>query len=390
MREEKRFTSHRGYLLNKVDQCLELTLEIEGKREGNRMQYYILNINSNYAEYLNMSKEVIKGHNLLTLKDGLRDINYEIVDYLYRNKIDENISVYVKEVDQNYEIVDLEDIGDGNDKIWRIKAYPLSHEDIYKVLIIIKDTNKELDNIRERRIIQDIEIYNDKIINMSDMITNISHAWRQPLNSLNFSILNLIEEIADESKNPEVIESYYQQIWQIINNLSTKIETYKKFFEVNHVKEYFEIKKYLELVLEIMEEKISKESIKFNIMISEEISKYGSPNEFVQFMYYVFYYIIEYCKEVLDRENRIIDVEISTDQEGIALTFVIIEDIRQYSDDLSYVDKQLKLSLVMLDNIIRKKMQGTIKFINKDLEKKVIVTFPLDIGGSSTCSKKMY
>ncbi len=364
--------------MSSMNQSLDFTIEIEGKIENRQLQFYVNNMNSPYINHLKVKRSDIIGKNISHIYDGFANIYYEVGNYLFQNPMKESISIYVKKKNETPEIVDFKEIMQEDCDFWQVMAYPFRREtDLIKLFIVIKDMSNDFNSMKEKRTIQDIEIYNDKIMSMSDMISNLSHAWRQPLNSLNFSIINLIDEIGNEPEDCEILDEYYQEIWQIIKNLSRKIEKFKSFFEMNYKKEFFDIKKYLDLVFEIMEEKIKKENIKINILTEEDIKMYGSPNEFVQLMYYIFFDILEYCKEVFDIYDRNLNIQIEENEEHI---YIMIEN--EY-DQEKYKDILLNLNhLSMLDNIIRKNMNGAIELKNDEDHKKVMIRFPLDIRGN--------
>ncbi|WP_129598366.1 HAMP domain-containing histidine kinase [Anaerophilus nitritogenes] len=364
--------------ISSMNQSLDFTIEIEGKIENHQLKCYVNNMNSSYINYLKVKRSDIIGKNIVHIYDGFANIYYEIGDYLFKNPIKESISIYVRKKNDKLEIVDFKEIMQEDCDFWEVMAYPFRREtELIKLFIVIKDMSKNFNNMKEKRTIQDIEIYNDKIMSMSDMISNLSHAWRQPLNSLNFSIINLIDEIENEPQDGGILDEYYQEIWQIIKNLSRKIEKFKSFFEMNYKKELFNITKYIDLVFEIMEEKIKKENIKMNILTKEDIKMYGSPNEFVQFMYYIFWDIIEYCKEVFDLYDRCLNIRIEENKDHIYLT------IENEYDKEKYTDFKINLNhLSMLDNIIRKNMNGAIKLKNDENHNKIMIRFPLDIRGN--------
>lgn len=362
---------HLKYIKNSKD----YTLEVEGRIENNKLKCYVNNINSIYCDYLKLKRDNIIGENIFKIKDNFINVCYEIINYLFKNTIKDSITIYAKKKNNTIEIVDLEEINEEEDIFWQIMAYSFRREASFiNVFIVIKDIGEDLHSIKERKIIQDIKNYNDKIMSMSDIISNLSHAWRQPLNSLNFSILNLIDEIYSEKEDDSIIDEYYKEIWHIIKSLSRKIEKFKAFFEMNYKKEIFNIRTYLNLVFEIMEEKIKRENFKININIEEEIEKYGSSNEFVQIMYCIIFDMVEYCKNTLDIHNRELNIQINSDKDNVFINIKALYDTDKYKDYKLYLNR-----LSMFNNILQKNMEGSIDLINDKIENKIIITFPLNI-----------
>ncbi|MGF7060459.1 hypothetical protein [Brassicibacter mesophilus] len=361
--------------IDSINQSLDFTLEVEGRIKNDKLECYLNNINSHYCKYLNVERSEIIGNNIFSINDDFVNIYYQIMNYLFRNSMEDSVNIYIKKSGKKLEILSIEDIEEENCESYQIMAYAFRKDTQFlKVFIVIKDICKELRNMQEKSSIRDINNYNDKIMSMSDIVSNLSHAWRQPLNSLNFSIINLIDEIDNEAGENGLVNEYYNEIWQIIKNLSRKIDKFKAFFEMDYKKEIFYIKKYLDLVFEIMEEKIRKEHIKIDISIEENIKKYGSPNEFVQIMYCIFFDIIEYCKNALDIYNRKLKIQIYVNERDIFFDIKVVYDTEIYNN--------FKLSLnhiSMFSSIIHKTMGGTINLINCGIENRVIISFPLDI-----------
>lgn len=372
---ESQFFNLKQNSTNTKNQNLGFMLEIKGRVEDGQLKCYVNNINNHYLSYFKIKRKEIIGNRIWSLKDDFVNIYCQIIDYFWKNPAEESIHIYVKKIGENLEIVNLGEIKNEKCELWQIVAYTFNRDtDLLEVFIFLKDISKEICSMKEEFSIKDIKNYNDIIMNLSDLVSNLSHAWRQPLNSLNFSIINLMDEIDSDTRNCEIVEEYYKEIWQIIKSLSLEIEKFKEFFEMDYKKEVFDIDKYLDLVIEILDEKIKKEHIKIDVRLKEKIKTYGSPNEFLQIMYCVFFDIIEHCRNGLDIHNRGLSIEITTKEQNVFFDIKAIYDTNQYKDF------ELSLNhLSMFKNIIPKKMEGTIELINNEAEKKVTISFPLNM-----------
>ncbi|WP_156936274.1 sensor histidine kinase [Clostridiisalibacter paucivorans] len=356
-----------------MNQSLDFTLEIEGRIEGQKLKCYVNNISSYYTDYLNAKRDNIINTNIFNIKDELIYIYYDIVNHLFDNPSKDSINIYIKKEDKDLKVVRFEEVKEDH-KCWHIMAYPFRRNiDSIKVFIVIRDKRVYLNKVKAKKIRQDIKNYNDKIKNLSDIISNLSHVWRQPLNSLNFSIINLIDEI-DSEEELDVIDKYYNEIWEIIKSLSMKIEKFKSFFEMDYKKIVFDMNKYLDLVFEIMDEKIKKDHIKVILNKEGQVKKYGSPNEFVQIMYFICFDIVGCLKNRFDIYNRKLNIKIKANKSDVCISINLIYDIEKYMDFNLHLNH-----LSMFKNIIENKMRGTIDLINDKKENKVIISFPLEI-----------
>lgn len=247
------------------------------------------------------------------------------------------------------------------------------HHKSLRILIIVKDFNREMNLISEINKILEINNYNDKIMNISEVVSNLTHSWRQPLNSLNFSIINLKDEIINETGDDKLVNEYYTEIWNIIKSLSNKIEKFRTFFEMDYEKRNYDLIRCLDLIFEILDEKIKKENIQvFVDSKNRQPQIYGSPNEFVQIMYCIFFDIIEYCKTNLDILNRKLKIEINESKQHAFINIEMVLDRKKHRD--------FKLHLKHFStfkHIIHETIKGDIDLINSNTENKVVVSFPL-------------
>lgn len=350
--------------------------EIEAKIDKEEINCYIKSANEYYCEYVKVEKNKIIDINIDYIDDEFKKIYYQIIEYLFKNSRKDVLNLYIIKDDKNMKVISEKEVYmcSNEKEFYQIMACVLERKTEHlKIFIVVRDISKEIDTISEINKLLDINNYQDKIMNISGVISNLSHSWRQPLNSLNFSIINLIDEIDNKTVDNKLVDIYYNEIWQIIKNLSWKIEKFNTFFKIDYKKKEFNIKKYLDLVFEIMEEKIKKENIQLHIDIEEDLKKYGSPNEFVQIMYCIFFDIFEHCRMNLDTYNRILNIEVNSYGNKVFINIKVIFDKNKYSDfklDLRHIST--------FNNILTKVIKGNINLINDETENKVKVSFPLD------------
>lgn len=373
-----------GYVPDKMDSLIyntgepiELTAELEVVKEDSKVEFYIKNINTMFSEYLKIEPKEIIGKTILELYEpSSGKLYHEIALKIYNNEIKEDLKFYIKRTNSGSDIISFNEINlEKNASCFEIAVYPFAEDkEIKKMFVVIKNMTKQLRKIQSLKEQYVVENYNDKIISMSDMISNLSHVWRQPLNSLNFCILNLIDELKEECKYCVDLEDYYNEMWEIMKNLSRKIDKFQSFFESSQQNEYFGVNKCIDLTFEIMEEKIKKDNIKINIEMNEKINIYSSPNEFSQCIYHVFCDVIEFCKQSFDVNNRMVNLKIDSDGNYINLKIKLIYDKEKYEK----INLNLQ-NLFTIKNIMEQRMNGTIELIDDGLEKGVSLNFPLVI-----------
>lgn len=318
-----------------INQPVGFSLEIKACIEEGSIEGYIKNVNEHYCNYLKTEKDKIIGVNIKDVNDEFRYIYYQLMNYIFENKTEDIFSLYVKKNKDKIEILDIGkgEIYNSKDKFYEIMAYILERDiKNLRLFIVVRDFSKEIEIIRGISRILEISNYNDKIMNISEVVSNLTHSWRQPLNSLNFSILNLKDEIINKIGDPKLVNDFYSEIWQIIKNLSCKIEKFRAFFETDYEKKDYNLLECMNLIFEIMDEKIRKENFLICMDINGDSQIYGSPNKFVQIMYCVFLDIIEYCKNTLDAFDRRLKIDINREEKKVLIDIETIFDREKYVD----------------------------------------------------------
>lgn len=154
---------------------------------------------------------------------------------------------------------------------------------------IIEDITYRKNNEKKLEEKQMIMIQQARLASMGEMIGNISHQWRQPLNGLGLLTqkLNILYQrglLNEDSLNANVLKSM-----NIINSMSSTIDDFRDFFNPNKEKEHFLISKAIEKSYAIVEGLFTSNNIEFEVEIEEEnLGINGYFNEFSQVMINLF------------------------------------------------------------------------------------------------------
>ncbi len=351
------------------------SLEIEAKKTNKSIECYIIDANEHYCERVKIKKNDLIGANIKDIDDEFKNLYYQLIYYLIEHNAGDFFNLYIKKDQENFEIIDIDKsyIYDTQNEFYEIMACVLHKSTTsLRIFFVVRNFDKEIEIINRIGKILEINSYNDKITNISEVVSNLTHSWRQPLNSLNFSIINFKDEIIDATGDAKLANEYYNEIWSILESLSNKIEKFRSFFERNYEEKYYDLIQYLDLIFEILDEKIKKENIQIHIDAKDVFEVYGSPNEFVQIMYCIFFDIIEHCKAHLDIFNRKLNIEIYKDEKNAVISIQIIFDRKKCTDfalDLEHMHA--------FAHIIHEILQGSIDLINDEMENKVVISFPL-------------
>jgi len=122
-----------------------------------------------------------------------------------------------------------------------------------------------------------------KMAAMGEMIGNISHQWRQPLNALGL----IIQDAEDAYEFGEVDRNYMSKMvknaMQKIIFMSNTIDDFRNFFSTNKVKEHFDVVAGIHQMGEIMALSLDRSAIVLEFPKNETpITIYGYKNELQQ------------------------------------------------------------------------------------------------------------
>jgi len=124
-----------------------------------------------------------------------------------------------------------------NEKRADENLYSITLTDITEVEAYKVELQDKIKNIKQK---QKILIQNSKMASMGEMIANIAHQWRQPLNSL--SALNTVLMMDYRDNNGlthEDMELFKNESSQYIHKMSSTIDDFRNFFSPAKEKEIF-------------------------------------------------------------------------------------------------------------------------------------------------------
>ena len=94
-------------------------------------------------------------------------------------------------------------------------------------------------------------IYQARFAAMGEMIGNIAHQWRQPLNNLGLIISNLEDASIYDELNPEVVNNTVGKCRKLIRRMSDTIDDFRYFLNPQNGKTNFSIYENINIVLEL-------------------------------------------------------------------------------------------------------------------------------------------
>ena len=273
---------------------------------------------------------------------------------------------------------------------------------------IIEDKTKalvELNQDLELRVIEEIEKSRKKdeimyrqarLAAMGEMIGNIAHQWRQPLNALVVLIQSFQFKYMQGKLNEEFIDSQVKEGLMLAENMSKTIDDFRNFFYPEKEKHSFNVTENINSSIQMLQNFYSKEDISITLLVKRDFKISGFANEFSQ----VIMNLLSNSKDSLSKKSPPKLVEIVIDGNDNECIIVVVDNgggikesvIDRMFDPYFSTKHQASgtgIGLYMSKQIIEKQMQGEIlakniehEFQNGRFEKKcaaIEIRIPLSV-----------
>ncbi len=242
----------------------------------------------------------------------------------------------------------------------------------------------ELNASLERRIALEVKknrekdkllYHQSKLASMGEMINNIAHQWRQPLNiiALVMQDLSLKARVGDLSK--EAIIHAEKKIHDTLKYLSDTIDDFRKYASSGNDYEHpgaFEVCRTIRDTVRLVSVVLEDEKIKLRLMLPEqEAIVKGSANDLKQVLLNLIYNAVDALKEAKPQEPLIKlevkyneSVNISVRDNGGGIDKRIIHKIFEPYFTTKYQARGTGLGLYMSKMIVEKRLHGRISARN--------------------------
>lgn len=182
--------------------------------------------------------------------------------------------------------------------------------------------NRVMNEISKRQRQQQLLIQQSKLAAMGEMIGNIAHQWRQPLNALSLVLQNIDFNYKLGELDDEFMDKSIKKANLLTTNMSKTIDDFRNFFKPNKEKKIFSLQESINKTISLIDATLNNNNIKLDYNRGDEILIYGFINEFSQ----VILNIINNAKDALNEkklENATIKIEIKKEESNV---LIMIED----------------------------------------------------------------
>ncbi len=245
--------------------------------------------------------------------------------------------------------------------------------------------NRVIDEISKRQKQEQLLIQQSKLAAMGEMIGNIAHQWRQPLNALSLVLQNIDFTYKVGDLDDEFMDKSITKANLLTSNMSKTIDDFRNFFKPNKEKKTFSLNKNILKSISMVDSALVNNNIKLNKDINDPIEVFGFPNEFSQ----VLLNIINNAKDALIEskvENKEISISLKKEDKFAYITVLdnaggipslIIDKIYDPYFTTKEEGKGTGIGLYMSKTIIEENMQGTLSTENVDNGAMFIIKIPI-------------
>ena len=156
----------------------------------------------------------------------------------------------------------------------QIKRINLSAND-YGVIISFTD---KTDIIRN----QELMFQQSKLASMGEMIGNIAHQWRQPLNTLALNLFGIQKKFENKTIDEAMFNTFVEESQNNIQHMSSTIDDFRDFFNPNKSKKLFSLYEITQKTISFVKDTFDNHNIIIQNDTHEDAQIYGFENEFAQ------------------------------------------------------------------------------------------------------------
>ncbi|HZX31485.1 MAG TPA: ATP-binding protein, partial [Rhodocyclaceae bacterium] len=239
---------------------------------------------------------------------------------------------------------------------------------------------EEVEHNREK---DHILIQQSRLAAMGEMVHNIAHQWRQPLNALGLVIRNLKDDYDYGELTQERMDQGVNDTLRLLQRMSTTIDDFREFFRPDKEKADFDVADAVRQALFIIQGALKNYNIAADTDLPPQIVAEGFPSQFAQAVLN----ILMNAKEAI-QERQVGDgcIRIRLVRQG-ERAVVTIEDNgggipaevvpRIFDPYFTTKEKGSGIGLYMTKMIIEKNMDGSVAAENADRGARFTLTLPL-------------
>jgi PAS domain S-box-containing protein len=212
-----------------------------------------------------------------------------------------------------------------------------------------------------------ILLQQNRLATMGEMIGNIAHQWRQPLNALGLIVQELRLTYGREEFNQESLEASVKKAMGLISHMSKTIDNFSNYFKPDHDKSLFSVNQAVADTLSLVELSFKNQGIEVEVDAVGNVEATGYMHEYSQVLLNILFNCRDAFEERAAERPRRVTIAIFQENDRSVVTVAdnaggIPEDIMDKIFDPYFTtkgpDKGTGIGLFMSKALIEKNMGG--------------------------------
>jgi len=302
-------------------------------------------------------------------KDGAVTLNYHGQDYQINAPkaqiIDLLLATYELAAEKNQELLGAKQaLSELN-----LELEERVHE---RTQALVAETAERVQAVQELAKKDEILMQQSRQAALGEMIGNIAHQWRQPLNAVGLLVQDIALCYEYDNFSKDYLDSSTKKIMKLVRHMSQTIDDFRNFFTPEKDKVPFDLGKTVAKILLLVEGSLSDKGIKVEVGVQDVPTLTGYPNEFSQ----VLLNILNNAKDAFSGqqvETPTISVQIGLEGDKTVVTIAdnaggipdaIIDRVFEPYFTTKEQGKGTGIGLYMSKKIVEKTMNGSLTVRN--------------------------
>ena len=253
---------------------------------------------------------------------------------------------------------------------------------------LLEELNRSLDD-RVNQALEEIRTKDQMLITqgrqaaMGEMIGNIAHQWRQPLNALGLLLSNLKDAYAFGEMQPELLDKSVADGTALVQKMSSTINDFRNFFRPEKEKTVFSVQAQIQQAVTLVAAGFRTANITIEIHVPRDLQLFGFPNEFSQ----VILNLLSNSQQAIQQSGHLTGRVTLTTSESHGMGCLSVQDngggipveILDKIFEPYFSTKELGtgIGLYMSKQIIERNMDGRLEGHNKGAGAEFVIRLPL-------------
>jgi signal transduction histidine kinase len=213
-------------------------------------------------------------------------------------------------------------------------------------------------------------IQQSRLAAMGEMVHNIAHQWRQPLNSLGLIVSNMQDDFRFDTMTAESMERDVEQVRRLLERMSTTIDDFREFFRPDREETQFDVADAAKQAIFVIEATLKNNHIDLAVDTPPGLTVTGFHGQYAQAVLNLLVNAKEAIMEKkvgngqirLRLEERDGTAVLSVDDNGGGIPQAVLP--RLFEPYFTTKEQGSGIGLYMVKMIIERNMHGTVAAAN--------------------------